>query len=164
MDIKKFSSYSVYTNHNGKETRKYKNKIKINDNESSLFLQRDNDKLNKYIYEKFKKKRANKIDMNEVIGESTNKSNWVINDNNNGYITNLEENYDKYSNNFNLLINNGYNIINDKDKINYFKKQFEDNNQIISNKNLNNTTVNKYSEFTNNYKNDPFSIQSYYKL
>tara|TARA_B110001452_G_C15047563_1_gene365785 strand:+ start:237 stop:728 length:492 start_codon:yes stop_codon:yes gene_type:complete len=163
MDIKEFSSYSVYTNHSGKERKKYKNKIKINDSESSFLLQKDNDKLNNYIYEKFKKKRANKIDMNEVIGESTNKSNWVINDNNNGYITNLEENYDKYSDNFNLLLNNGYNIINDKDKINYFKKQFQDN-EITCKKNLNNTTVNKYSEFNNKYKNDPFSIQSYYKL
>jgi hypothetical protein len=163
MDIKEFSSYSVYKNDNGKKTKKYKNKIKINDNESSFLLQRDSDKLNNYICEKFKKKRMNKIDINEVVGESTNKSNWVINENDNGYITNLEENYDKYSNNFNLLLNNGFNIINDKEKKNYFKKQFEDN-QITCKKNLNNTTVNKYSEFSNKYKNDPFSIQSYYKL
>jgi len=163
MDIKEFSSYSVYKNYNGKETRKYKNKIKINDNESSFLLQRDSDKLNNYIYEKFKKKRMNKIDINQVVGESTNKSNWVINKNDNGYITNLEENYDKYSNNFNLLLNNGFNIINDKEKKNYFKKQFQDN-QITSKNNLNNTNVNKYSEFSNKYKNDPFSIQSYYKL
>ena len=73
------------------------------------------------------------------------------------------QNYDKYSNNFNLLLNNGFNIINDKEKKNYFKKQFVDN-QITCKKNLNNTTVNKYSEFSNKYKNDPFSIQSYYKL
>ena len=57
MNIKEFSSYSVYKNDNGKKTRKYKNKIKINDNESSFLLQRDSDKLNNYICEKFKKKK-----------------------------------------------------------------------------------------------------------
>lgn len=160
MDIKKFSSYYEYSNDNGKKKLKYKNTIKINDDESSFLLQKNYNKINDYLNENFEKKRKNKIDMSKVTGNSTNKSNWEIIENDNGNIANYEEDY--Y--NFNILLNNGFNIMNNENNSdNYLKKQFEDN-QITSKKILNNNIVNKYSELGNKYKNDPFSFQSYYKL
>tara|TARA_Y100000389_G_scaffold136886_1_gene134452 strand:- start:548 stop:1030 length:483 start_codon:yes stop_codon:yes gene_type:complete len=160
MDIKKFSSYYEYSNDNGKKKLKYKNTIKINDDESSFLLQKNYNKLNDYLNENFEKKRKNKIDMSKVTGNSTNKSNWEIIENDNGNIVNYEEDY--Y--NFNILLNNGFNIMNNENNSdNYLKKQFEDN-QITSKKILNNNIVNKYSELGNKYKNDLFSFQSYYKL
>lgn len=156
-----FSTYSVYTNDNTEEKLKYKNHLNINDNnEHSFLLEKRNNKLNDYLNEKFEKKQRNAvIDMNKITGINTNKYNWEINDNNNGYITNLEEEYDKYSNNFNILLNNGFNM----KKENYLKKQYADN-IITSKSNRNNNIVNKYSNFYNNYRNDPFSLESNYTI
>tara|TARA_Y100000389_G_scaffold203695_1_gene253082 strand:- start:2706 stop:3197 length:492 start_codon:yes stop_codon:yes gene_type:complete len=156
-----FSTYSVYTNDNTEEKFKYKNHLNINDKEEhSFLLEKTNNKLNDYLNEKFEKKQRNAgIDMKKITGISTNKSNWEINDNNNGYITNLEEDYDKYSTNFNILLNNGFNM----KKENYLKKQYADN-IITSKSNRNNNIVNKYSNFYNNYRNDPFSLQSNYTI
>lgn len=163
MDIKKFSSYSVYTSDNKKNNVKYKNNILINNNEINYLLNNKNQNFNDYLNERFEKKRKNKIDISKVTGESTNKYNLEINENCYGFNTNYEKDFDKYGKNYNLLLNNGFNIINDNKKDNYLKKQFDDN-IITSKKNQNNNIINKYSEFTNKYKNDPFSILPNYRL
>lgn len=157
MYNKKFS-YSNYIKNSNDENIKNSINISDNDNEYDFLLQKKN--TNGFLEEEFDETYKLKNNIENICGISNSKSIWYVNKNNNNNITNYEEEYDKYGKNFNLLLNNGYNILNKKDE-NYFDRQFK---EVIPSKNEKNNQVYKHSSFYNNFKDDPFSISSFYKL
>ena len=151
-------NYSNYIKNSNDENIKNSINISDNDNEYNFLLQKKN--TNGFLEEEFDETYKLKNNIENICGISNSKSMWYVNKNNNNNITNYEEEYDKYGKNFNLLLNNGYNILNKKDE-NYFDRQFK---EVIPSKNEKNNQVNKHSSFYNNFKDDPFSISSFYKL
>lgn len=89
-----------------------------------------------------------------------------LNDNNYANYNNCKCNCNNninYQKNFENLLNDqlySYNINNNNEK--YFNRQFDDFKKITHNNN--NLSSYKYSNFYNNYKNDPFSISTFYKF